>query len=103
MPDRPGRKSLCLFGVVIAPPTSHSKCGIAQMALYMHMKEAMSWNDEQLHIRTIRLFDVGRDGDSDLTEEEKKHLRDCEECKAVVAVFTRQFSRQKPHDKESAA
>jgi hypothetical protein len=63
----------------------------------------MSWNDEQLHIRTIRLFDLGRDSDFELTEEEKKHLSDCEECKAVVAVFARQFRRQRPHDKESAA
>jgi hypothetical protein len=63
----------------------------------------MSWNDEQLHIRTIRLFDLGRDSDFELTAEEKKHFSDCEECNAVVAVFGRQFSKQRPHDKKNAA
>ena len=58
---------------------------------------------EPEHIRTIRLFDVGRGSDSDLSEEEKKHLRECDECREVVAVFARQFSRQTAQDKESAA
>ena len=60
-------------------------------------------SEAEQHIKTIRLVDLGRDSGFKLTREEKKHLRDCEECRAVVEVFARQFSRQKLQDKEKAA
>ena len=53
------------------------------------------------HIELLRLFDAARGGDFELTEDEQKHLLECEECKSVLAVFARQFGR--PRDNGNAA
>ena len=60
------------------------------------------------HIKPLRLFDLSqaevRHSGFELTSEEKQHLRGCEQCQQIVAVFARQFSKQKPpHDKPEDA
>jgi hypothetical protein len=39
------------------------------------------------HIEPLRLFDLAWDDEA--TDDEKKHLRDCEECKDALEFFTR--------------
>ena len=56
----------------------------------------MAQRDE--HLKPLRLFDIARNSGSEITEEERTHLRDCEECKQVVKVFERQFVNPKPGD-----
>ena len=52
------------------------------------------------HIRPLRLFDLSQAEEDQsgfqLTEEEKQHLRNCEECQDILAVFARQFGKQRP-------
>jgi hypothetical protein len=59
------------------------------------------------HIKPIRLFDMTQAEDASsfqLTEEEKQHLRACEECQDVVVIFARQFRKHRPlKDKLGAA
>src|SRR5215467_4629307 len=47
------------------------------------------------HIKPLRLLDVARDRGFELTENQKKHLRECEECQHVLASLAREFSRQR--------
>ncbi len=54
------------------------------------------------HIKPLRLFDLSLQDAA--TEGEKEHLRICDECRTVLAVFTRQFGKQKhPKDKPEDA
>ncbi len=50
------------------------------------------------HIKLLRLFDLSRVearvSGFQLNEEEKQHLRGCEECQHVLEVFARQFSKK---------
>jgi hypothetical protein len=60
----------------------------------------MAGSDE--HLKPLRLFDLARNGGSQITEEERAHLRVCEECQRLLAVFIRQFAKTwgatKPED-----
>jgi hypothetical protein len=47
------------------------------------------------HPKPIRLFDLSQ-GTGKPTEEEKLHVRNCEECQHIVAVFARQFTLENP-------
>jgi hypothetical protein len=49
--------------------------------------------ENQEHIKALRLFDLGRDAHP--TEGEKEHLRQCEECWTCRAIFMRISNRQK--------
>jgi hypothetical protein len=59
-----------------------------------------------VHIKPIRLFDACQvesgQGVFPFTEEEKQHLRTCAQCRQVLEVFARQFSKKKsaPQDAE---
>jgi hypothetical protein len=60
------------------------------------------------HIKPLRLFDLSQaeslSSVASLNQEEKQHLRDCDECQHVLQVFARQFSPQRPpHDKPKDA
>jgi hypothetical protein len=60
------------------------------------------------HIKPLRLFDLSQAESLNdvplLSEEEKQHLRDCDECQHVLQVFARQFTRQRPpHDEPKDA
>jgi hypothetical protein len=58
------------------------------------------------HIKPLRLFDIGRNSGPPVTDEEKKHLRECEECGHILEVFARQFEKPsgpgKPKDGDAA-
>ena len=60
---------------------------------------------ESDHIKPLRLFDLSQaENDFRLSEEERQHLHVCEECQDILAVFARQFSKQRPSkDKPGAA
>ena len=58
-----------------------------------------------MNIRPLRLFDLSRantsHGSFELSEVEQQHLRGCEQCRSVLAVFSRQFAKppnEKPED-----
>ena len=51
------------------------------------------------HLRPIRLFDISQ-GQGKPTDEERLHLRECEECQTVILIFARQFT---PKDKPEQA
>ena len=58
------------------------------------------------HIQPLRLFDLARHSRFEITEEERKHLRECEECERILEVFARQFEkplRPSQHKKGDAA
>ena len=57
----------------------------------------MAQNDE--HIEPLRLFDLAWT-DALPTDEETKHLRDCEQCEDSLEFFTRRFGKptEKPED-----
>jgi hypothetical protein len=53
------------------------------------------------HLKPLRLFDLARESGAKSTEEERKHLHECEQCQSIVRVFGRQFSKppnEKPGD-----
>jgi hypothetical protein len=54
------------------------------------------------HIKTFRLFGLSQNSDYELAEEEKRHLRGCQECQRVLAVLSRQFRKQKSADDKPA-
>jgi hypothetical protein len=43
------------------------------------------------HIKALRLFDLAKD--TEPTEDEKDHLRQCEECWTCRAIFLRMLNR----------
>ena len=45
------------------------------------------------HLEPLRLFDLARKSGTQLTDIEKRHLRDCEECQSIFEVFARQFGK----------
>jgi hypothetical protein len=47
------------------------------------------------HPKPIRLFDISQ-ATVKPTEDEKRHVHDCEECQTVIAIFARQFTSKKP-------
>ena len=51
------------------------------------------------HPKPIRLFDFSQ-GTEKPTEEEGEHVRNCDECQTVIAIFARQFT---PKDKPDHA
>jgi len=53
------------------------------------------------HIKPLRLFDLSRQKGTHPTEEERQHLRQCDECERIIEVFARQFTRVErgPNDK----
>jgi hypothetical protein len=52
----------------------------------------MTGSDE--HLKPLRLFDLARKSGTQLTDIEKQHLRDCEECPRILEVFARQFGKR---------
>ena len=52
------------------------------------------------HVQPLRLYDLARDEQSQITEEERTHLRECEECQRILAVFAREFTQpgRRPKD-----
>jgi hypothetical protein len=48
------------------------------------------------HIKALRLLKVSRDGGIGITEEEAKHLGECEECQQALVVFARIYSKYGP-------
>jgi len=46
------------------------------------------------HLQSLRLFDLAWNGGSKITDEERKHLRECDECKVILELFARQFARR---------
>jgi len=52
------------------------------------------------HIKTLRLFDLAQPASLkagyELTNGEKQHLEECEECRDVLQAFKRQFGQAKP-------
>jgi hypothetical protein len=60
------------------------------------------------HIKPLRLFELSQaetmGRGAPLNEEEKQHLRECDECQQVLQVFARQFTSQRlPHNKPKDA
>jgi len=52
------------------------------------------------HLKPIRLFDIARHSGRPVTEEEKEHLRSCEQCQRMIEVFARQrFDPPDPNEK----
>lgn len=47
------------------------------------------------HPKPIRLFDLSQ-GSAKASEDEKLHVRECEECERIVAVLARQFTLEDP-------
>ena len=58
----------------------------------------MAGSDE--HLKPLRLFDLARQEQTQPTEKEREHLRECEHCIRILEVFTRQFGKpsKKPGD-----
>jgi hypothetical protein len=59
----------------------------------------MAERDE--HLKPLRLFDLARDYGWQITDEERKHLQQCEQCRSIHEVFARQFAKplsKKPED-----
>jgi hypothetical protein len=61
----------------------------------------MQESDE--HFKPLRLFDLARHSRFEITEEERKHLGQCEECQSVLEVFTRQFTKPSIDQPKDAA
>ena len=61
----------------------------------------MAESDE--HLKPLRLFDLARHSRFEITEEERKHLRECEECERILEVFARQFNKPSINKPEDAA
>ena len=62
----------------------------------------MSESDE--HLKPLRLFDLARKSALELTDEERGHYMNCEQCQRVYAVFARQFRKESTQkDKGDAA
>ena len=55
------------------------------------------------HLKPLRLFDLARKSGTQLTDIEKQHLRDCEECQRIFEVFARQFGKPTQHKPGDAA
>jgi hypothetical protein len=49
---------------------------------------------EHDHPKPIRLFDLSRDKVKP-TVEERIHIRQCDECQTIIAIFARQFNSPK--------
>ena len=73
--------------------------------LLAYLANFMAGSDD--HIKPLRLFDLSlaevRQSGFELNSEEKQHLRGCEVCQHVLAVFARQFSQKPPNDKPEDA
>ena len=76
---------------------------VALSPLQLDSNTQMAGSD--LHIKPLRLFDLARKARRLTTEEESEHLRQCEECEGIIAVFARQFPKveRKPNDKPEDA
>ncbi len=51
----------------------------------------MTGSDE--HLKPLCLFDLARDKGPHITEEEAKHLRECDGCKRILDVFASSIKR----------
>ena len=56
------------------------------------------------HIGPHRIFELSQLETAEIvfhmTEREKEHLRECDECRRILAVFARQFdSARPPHER----
>lgn len=59
----------------------------------------MAQNDD--HIEPLRLFDVAWT-DALLTQDETKHLSECEQCDDALEFFTQRFGKPKEKPKDAA-
>jgi hypothetical protein len=60
------------------------------------------------HIEPVRLFDLSQaEAEKDgfqLDDEEKQHIRECEECQEVLRILAHEFTKHRPpHDKPEDA
>src|SRR4051794_1967247 len=60
----------------------------------------MGGSDSQQHPKPLRLFDIAR-GEMKPTEREALHIRDCANCKIVLAVFAKQVNPKNPPPSKS--
>ena len=56
------------------------------------------------HIGNHRIFELSQlkpsENSKQMTEWEKEHLRQCEECQRILAILAREFDEQRPpHDR----
>ena len=61
---------------------------------------AVSGRREMNHIGPHRIFELSQIGTQEvstqMTPEEKEHLRDCEECQRLLVIFANQFDDENP-------
>jgi len=52
------------------------------------------------HIRSPRIFELSQleppDNGAQMTDWEKEHLRQCEECQRILAILARAFDKYRP-------
>ena len=80
-------------------PTIHPTTCSVGTSLTCATVQVMAEREE--HPKPLRLFDIARNSGPEISEEEEKHFRECEECPRIVKVFARQFpsgGQQKPDD-----
>ena len=83
------RKALTTFALLFRPSPSVSRplMTAERSQLKKFIQGGLFMAGSQEHVKPLNLFDLSRDSGSVLTEEEKKHLRECEQCQHVLAVF----------------
>jgi hypothetical protein len=63
----------------------------------VHSEDIMAGSDE--HLKPLRLFDLAWNGGPKIIDEERKHLRECEQCRSILEMFARKFATPaKPGD-----
>jgi hypothetical protein len=68
--------------------TFPNRFGFHNAAIFNRRFGVMTGSDE--HLKPLRLFDIARQSGPPLTEQERQHLRECDECKRIVETFARQ-------------
>lgn len=55
------------------------------------------------HLRPLRLFDIARNGGPGMSDQEREHLNECEDCRSEIEIFIREFAAHEfaaPRSKE---
>jgi hypothetical protein len=71
------------------------------LGMLSYIKKLLQMAGSDDHIKHLRLFDLARQSGNPMSDEEREHLRACEECQRILQVFARQrFDKpiEKPED-----
>src|SRR5437899_221680 len=77
---------------IIRPPRSREWLKLRVFGLVLCLPTLTFMSETSNHLKTLRLSDIAWNGGQRMTDQERQHLNECEDCRSELEIFIRQFA-----------